>query len=359
MFLFLFILVFCYVFILIYIMTGIAMVKNFEPKTTQKSTTFSIIIPFRNEKNNLPILVESIKKLNYPTTLFEVILVDDASTDGYVLPSNIGFTIQLLKNKLHTKTGKKEALTQGIRQAKNQWIVTTDADCQVPEQWLQILDAYIQEHQPKMVVMPVKYQPENTFLYHFQNIEMLSLQGVTKGTFGIKQPFMCNGANFAYQKDFFNQLNGFENNVHIASGDDVFLLQKALINHSQSIHYISSNDGVVTTQATQKWNELVHQKVRWASKTKAYSVVFAKLLAVLVVLANLAILACFFAYFFTKNTVFLGLVFIKILIDILLLSQSNAFFQSKINYFFSSAILYPFFTLYIFFRSLNGRYRWK
>ena len=78
----------------------------------------------------------------------------------------------------------------------------------------------------EMVASGVCYVPKKDFLSAFQNLDFLSLQGATIGSFGINQPFMCNGANFAYSKQFFKELNGFQGNETIASGDDVFLLQR-------------------------------------------------------------------------------------------------------------------------------------
>jgi hypothetical protein len=65
-------------------------------------------------------------------------------------------------------------------------------------------------------------------LDHFQQLDLTSLQGATIGSFGLNKAFMCNGANFAYTKSLFEKLNGFDGNNKIASGDDVFLLQKAV-----------------------------------------------------------------------------------------------------------------------------------
>jgi hypothetical protein len=64
-----------------------------------------------------------------------------------------------------------------------------------------------------------------TASHHFQQLDLVSLQGATIGSFGIGKGFMCNGANLAYKKSLFQELNGFRNDT-IASGDDVFLLQK-------------------------------------------------------------------------------------------------------------------------------------
>ena len=78
-----------------------------------------------------------------------------------------------------------------------------------------------------MMVGPVSYNIlKHSFLENFQLLDFLSLQAATLGGFGIKKPFLCNGANLAYKKTVFTKLNGFQGNENIASGDDIFLFEK-------------------------------------------------------------------------------------------------------------------------------------
>jgi cellulose synthase/poly-beta-1,6-N-acetylglucosamine synthase-like glycosyltransferase len=106
----------------------------------------------------------------------------------------------------------------------SEWIITTDADCVVPKNWLSTLDNYIQSSNVNMIA-GVTYDCKNSFT-SFPTADLVSLQGATIGSFGIGKGFMCNGANLAYKKSLFQELNGFQGNDTIASGDDVFLLQK-------------------------------------------------------------------------------------------------------------------------------------
>src|SRR5690606_21151314 len=113
-------------------------------------------------------------------------------------------------------------------------------DCVVPENWLLTFDNYIQKHEVAMLAGAASYECKNSFLHHFQQLDLLSLQGATIGSFGIKKAFMCNGANFAYKKSLFEKINGFEENNTIASGDDVFLLQKAVNLFPAEVHYLKA-----------------------------------------------------------------------------------------------------------------------
>ena len=248
---------------------GFTKVNSFEYLGLKPKTKFSIIVPFRNEAENLPKLLDSFSKLNYPADFFEVILVDDDSNFKFQIPDS-KFQISIIDNIRVSNSPKKDAISTAIRVVKNDWIITTDADCTVNENWLSALDNYIQLHNVSMIAGAVSYHCKNSFLHHFQQLDLASLQGATIGSFGLKKGFMCNGANFAYTKSFFQKLNGFDGNDGIASGDDVFLLQKAMARFPEKVHYLKSRNHIVFTKPLDDWKSLFHQRVRWASKTSSY-----------------------------------------------------------------------------------------
>ncbi|WP_304142689.1 glycosyltransferase [Mesoflavibacter zeaxanthinifaciens] len=208
-------------------------VSEFKLENIPAKTKFTVVIPFRNEAENLPTLFKSISKLNYQTSLFEIILVNDDSEDlskdiVTKFISNSALDITLIENERQSNSPKKDAISSAIKISKYDWIITTDADCVLPKYWLDSFDTFIQQNDAKMVVGPVTYHQVNGFLKHFQLLDFLSLTGSTIAGFGIGKPFLCNGANLAYKASFFNSMNGFEGNDTIASGDDIFLMEKAL-----------------------------------------------------------------------------------------------------------------------------------
>ncbi len=329
--------------------------KEFTPKTS-----FTIVVPFRNERENLPNLLHSISLLNYPKDLVEIILVDDDSDDEFRI-QNLEFRIQIVKNIRKSNSPKKDAIETAIQVAKNDWIITTDADCLVQKDWLTTFDQYIQENEVKMVASGVCYVPKNGFLSAFQNLDFLSLQGATIGSFGINQPFMCNGANFTYSKAFFKELNGFQGNEAIASGDDVFLLQKAVLSTPKKVGFILAKESIVATKPVDTWTELFQQRVRWASKSTGYSSVYGKLLALIVFGGNLVWIMSFLFWLFglLDQNIFMLFVALKFLIDFILLFKTANFFESKLQYVLASSLLYPFFSVSVAVYSLFGKYNWK
>lgn len=324
------------------------------------NTSFSMVVPFRDEAGNLPQLLHTISLLDYPKELFEVILVDDESVEEFRI-QNLEFRIQVIKNIRKTNSPKKDAINTAISIAKYDWIITTDADCLVQKNWLKSLDRYIQIENKKMVAAGVCYLPMECFLHHFQHLDFLSLQGVTIGSFGIGKPFMCNGANFAYEKAFFQKLNGFEGNSEIASGDDVFLLQKALRFDAKTVGFCIDKESIVATKSVYSWKGLFFQRVRWASKSSAYIDWFSKSLAVVVFLTNLFfVVGCGLWVVGLLHYENLLLYFgIKFLVDFMMIQKSAAFFNQRIRFVLISSLIYPFFTSAVALYSFFGKYSWK
>ena len=192
-------------------------------------------------------------------------------------------------------------------------------------------------------------------------MDMASLQGATVGSFGIGKPFMCNGANFAYSKRLFNELKGFDGNSNIASGDDVFLLQKAVLQNPKKVGYNKSAEGIVITKPVNSWIKLLHQRVRWAAKANAYQIIFGEDLAFAVFSGNLAIVvSAFLVSFHYMNWEYLAILFlIKLVPDFFLLAQANSYLNRQFFFPVFAAAVYPFFTVLIALMTSTGTYKWK
>nr|WP_315243730.1 glycosyltransferase [uncultured Flavobacterium sp.] len=340
---------------------GFFKVKKYQKSNLEPKTNFTIIVPFRNEAETLPILLESFSNLNYPEDLFNVILVDDSSDEKFQV-SGFRFQVSVINNIRVSKSPKKDAITTAMQHVKTDWVITTDADCIVSENWLLAFDNYIQENEILMLAGAVTYECKNSFLDHFQQLDLTSLQGATIGSFGLNRAFMCNGANFAYTKSLFEKLNGFEGNDKIASGDDVFLLQKAIERFPKEVHYLKAKEAIVLTKPTETWKSLFYQRVRWAAKTSSYQSLFGKLLGVVVFLGNLSFVLGFFFVCFGiwSYPIFVVFAFLKFVTDFVLLYVTNLFLtKGKIKSLLLSSLLYPFFSTTVALYSLFGSYEWK
>src|SRR6478609_2239439 len=139
----------CVLFVILYIaaigrlIAGFERIKTFEPTDSHPENRFSIVVPFRNEAKNLPALLESLSNLKYPTTHFEVILVDDESSDDFRTVFS-AVPVRIIKNIRTSNSPKKDAISTAVPVSRMEWIITTDADCVVNPNWLNILNQFIQ-----------------------------------------------------------------------------------------------------------------------------------------------------------------------------------------------------------------------
>ena len=361
-----------YLFTIAVLVIGFDKVKDFNLRDLQSKNKFTVIIPFRNEAENLQELLSSIYRLNYPITHFEIILVNDESQDNsieiintFIPKSNLknSASITVIDNLRRTNSPKKDAISSAIKKAKYDWIITTDADCVLPKYWLDAFDEFIQSNNPICIVAPVRYQNPNTFLDRFQTLDFLSLQGATIGGFGIKEPFLANGANFGYKRCVFLEINGFTGNENIASGDDIFLLEKFKKLNIKEVSYLKSDLATVTTKPVCNFESLIQQRLRWASKTSHNPNWFSKFLGLIVFLGNLACILMFLLMLFQILNVrtAVALLVIKFGVDFLLLFKTSRFFkqESVLLSFLSSSILYPLFSVAVVLLSFFNSFEWK
>jgi len=358
-----------YCFLLIAFIIGFDKIEIFESTKIKSKTKFSIIVPFRNEVENLNDLLFSISLLNYPKELFEILLVDDDSKDDSVhliknfTTKNDKLNIKIITNNSRTNSPKKDAIQTAILQANFDWIITTDADCIVPENWLKIFDAYIQKYETRLIAAPVTYVANKTLLEQFQLLDFLSLQASTIGSFGIHKPFLCNGANLCYEKQAFIQVNGFEGNEHIASGDDTFLLEKLFKHYPDKVHFLKSNEVIVKTKPQKSFKELLSQRIRWAAKTTAFTSRFAKFVGVTVLLMNLLVIITFVLFLFNLFhwELLLAIIITKFIFDYMLLNKAFRFYKQHLllRSYCIGSFFYPFFSMFVAIVSLQTTYSWK
>ena len=363
---------------------GIKAIDTYIPNAENPKTCFSILIPFRNEAENIVALLDSIAQQEYPKDFFEIIVINDASTDESVplikqfIQEQAELSIQLIENNRKTASPKKDALVTAIALAKYDWILSTDADCIATPQWLATLDGFIQEQQePHMIVGPVmlvRTQEKVSFFdrirLEFELLDILSLQAATLGAFGTGKPVLNNGANLAFTKFGFHTVNGYVGNDHLASGDDHFLLEKFVQWRPEKVHYLKARTAIITTYPEHSWAALFKQRKRWAAKTVAFKNRRAKALAAIIFIENLLlviatisiVLYTFFIYY--ETYVLLSILcfwLFKIVVDRLLLRRMGNFLNIYIplHRYLLSACIYPWFSVLIAIRALCGGYHWK
>jgi cellulose synthase/poly-beta-1,6-N-acetylglucosamine synthase-like glycosyltransferase len=341
--------------------------------TIKPTTSFSIIIPARNEATVIKNCLLSILQQNYPTTLFEIIVIDDHSTDN---TSAVVEEIQQQYNNVQliklqdTLEGKvlnsykKKAIENAIDYAKGDWIITTDADCITPQKWLITYDAWIQQNNTVFIAAPVAFTNNGTLLQTFQYIDFMSMQGITAASVNAGFHNMCNGANLAYRKDIFKSVNGFKDIDSIASGDDMLLMNKIKKQHSDKVSFLFSKDAIVATYPMPSWNAFYNQRIRWASKAEQFKTKDTSIFIVLILLyffnASLFILP--WLSFFNSYCLIFWVVFImlKTLSELAFALPVAKFFEQPFVWWFP--FLQPLHITYIVVSGWLGKfgsYHWK
>lgn len=339
--------------------------KTEEDEGFSPQTFISVILPVRNEEKNIAVCLESLDGLNYPKELFEIILINDHSTDrtkaiagqfSKLIPN-----LRLLENAPGSE-GKKSAITTGIQAAKGNFLATTDGDCVVPENWLLHIAEAFEKRGAVFIAGPVAYKKSFRLFRDLLEIEQVVLQIVSAGAMNMGWPVMCSGANLAYTKQFFTDSGGYAND-RFASGDDMMLLIKASRLKKDKLHFITKKTSIVRTNAATGFAEAIQQRSRWISKFSAYKTGLTGLLGILVFLANFTLVALAAISLWEPGIfrVFLSALCGKMLIDLLLLSLAVPFFREPRLLLLapSGEVFYPFLALIATLARLTGSFSWK
>lgn len=369
-----FLIAFSYVLLITFFCYGWVRTKNSELDLTSV-VKISVIVAARNEAENITLCLQSIINQSYLKQHYELIVVDDASTDSTnaIIASFCkvhDFVKMITRHDATKNAGKKRAIEKAIEIATGELIVTVDADCTMNKNWLSTIAAYYCKTNAQMMVGPVCFYNENTIFEKMQSLEFMALIASGAGALYFNKAIMCNGANLIYTKKAFISVNGFRGTEDIASGDDVLLMYKIKEKYSNAIHFLKYHDAIVYTKAKTTFSEFINQRKRWASKGFKNFNKETKVVSVIVYLFNFLIVALlFFDIFIATNNYFslsfikisLILLLIKCVIDFLLLFLAASFFKKKsfLIYFIPEQLIYLFYVVAISFLSIAGTYEWK
>jgi cellulose synthase/poly-beta-1,6-N-acetylglucosamine synthase-like glycosyltransferase len=308
-----------------------------EEKDYHPCTLISVLIPVRDEEETILPCIQSILAGHYPKDLFEIIVIDDHSTDR--TPQYIRDLkhpqVHLVELKNHVQPienqpFKKKAIEAAIGQAKGDLIVTTDGDCVVQPQWLTLIAAFYETKGKRFIAAPVNFYQEASFFERFQSLDYIGMMGVTGAGVQGNLNHICNGANLAYEKKLFHEVGGFKGIDHVASGDDVLLMQKVVRFYPHAVGFLKNYNATVFTKAKPNVREFYNQRMRWATKSSSYT----EFSTILQLIAVFALCVGFFTsfslaiFYDIKYVVFPCIfLFVKILFDYIFLGIMTRFFK--------------------------------
>ena len=339
-----------------------------------KDLFFSIIIPVRNEARNIQNLLNDIACQCFPACQFEVIVIDDASTDQtatIITAVEYSYSLRLFPLEVpenFSGSHKKLAITQAVYKTQykpnmQHIIITTDGDCRVGSGWLQAYADIFTTRKLKFVSGPVTFYDEKALFEQLQTIEFGSLMGTGAASMQAGSPNMCNGANLAFAKAAFEAVDGYAGNMHQPSGDDEFLMRKIFHHYPKEVTFLKDQRAIVHTYAQKSLSTFYQQRRRWAGKWQAHNDIKSMMLAVLIFVFYLSLVAFFLLAVAGGYPwkIFLLQIGIKFLFELLFLGLVLRFLKKpvQLGVILLLQIIYPAYVLFFGLAAHMGSYSWK
>jgi cellulose synthase/poly-beta-1,6-N-acetylglucosamine synthase-like glycosyltransferase len=321
---------------------------------------FSIVISAKDEADNISNLLNSLKKIDYPKNKFEIVIVDDNSTDNTSCIAEDfkkeEINLKLIKAEGKIYPGKKGALAIGINNTINDYILITDADCIVCSGWLQSYSVKFNEgydflfgnapfiNEPGFVNKVSRFENLRTFILYTTALKL-------------NLPYSVSARNFGFKKSSFYKIKGYENTKETLSGDDDLLIREAYKNKMR-IGYIPENNASIYSKTKRTVKEYLAQKARH-TKTSVYYLPVHKIILGGWHLINL--ISLFSVVFVSINKWFALPFIIKILLDLIIV-KSN---EGKSNYNFNlieiiyMQVIYELLIMVNFINALFRKDKWK
>jgi cellulose synthase/poly-beta-1,6-N-acetylglucosamine synthase-like glycosyltransferase len=358
------------VFILIYITWigvfyyGWVKTATWQNKPDFEKPAISVIIAARNEEANISRLLFCLEKQKYPSGLLEIIVVDDHSIDrtrDIVCqftkgPGNLRY-LRLPEGS----QGKKAAIRHGIENCLHPFILTTDADCTIPPEWVEIMAECFVRTGADLIAAPVLLNGDETLFSIFQQLEHLSLQGSAAGAITTGNPVMCSSANLAFRKEAYKEVDDPSRHF-ISSGDDVFLLL-AMHKTGRETVFLKTTRAVAVSSVESRMTDFLKQRIRWASKSRRYNTMAPAFTAALVLGFHFILILFLLGGLINHDFLLIAgvMLILKSLVDFPFLYSVTRFFgQRKLMVYFPLVqIFYIFYVNLVAAAALSCNVSWK
>jgi cellulose synthase/poly-beta-1,6-N-acetylglucosamine synthase-like glycosyltransferase len=244
-----------------------ALKKNNKNKNSHSHV--SVIIPIHNESKRIEGLLRTLLIQNYPA---EIIFIDDCSTDES--PAMLakfaddavqrGFNCRIITLSENPGPNRKQyALARGIEDAKGDYYLLTDGDCEVPSNWIYSMAARIQDENTGAVIGPVfKKKPEKGFFFLYQCYDHAIRYYYLLGSTGLGAAGGGFGNNLIVNKKALDSVGGYDS-IPPSPTEDAALISQIRRGGKFRIRAVSLPDAVVETESEKTWRTFINQTLRW------------------------------------------------------------------------------------------------
>ncbi len=336
--------------------------------TTTEEPFVSVVITARDEAARLESCVGKLLNQSYPSSKFEIVLIDDGSTDatGRIGTSLCARHRQIKFLRADGGGSKKQALEAGIRASNGSIVLTTDAHCLVPESWVaDLVSCFVED-----VGMVIGYSEtagsgsDLGWLQGWEAVDFLCLMGSAAGSAGHGRALGASGQSLAFRKSAFEEIGGYERVKHRVSGDDVLLLH-LIRRHTKWRAVFNHVAAPVIHPAVSTWKSFFSKRARWASNAP-YQLMLNP--AFFIYLLNSFALSCAVVALPLLVGIdvvswrwAVGIFLLKILAETVLFTRAAEQFRRRdLRRFFPWwALILSVYTVYVGMLGVLGRFRWK
>ncbi|MEE2658206.1 MAG: glycosyltransferase [Candidatus Latescibacterota bacterium] len=336
----------------------------------------AVVIAARDEEANIATCLRQLGAQDFPREAWEILLVDDGSRDGtgdlakeVLSDSWSGPNARVLSTQveLGRSGSKKDALNLGIRSTGAELILTTDADCKVPESWVRSMVASFSARVVAVVgfsqigeLDEIKRMEQG-----WEGLDFLALMTAAAGSCGNGYPLAASGQNLAFRRTAFVEVGGYERIRHRASGDDVLLLQLLHRSGRGGVVFAQDPKSHVSHPASLSFRDVISRRARWASNAPiqlTLDPLFFLYLCSIFALSLVFVTAPLLVAVGAASLATLGIAFgLKATADLAMVAVGARRFRrgDLLRYAPVWILLQPFYTVVVGVLGVVGRFEWK
>lgn len=358
--------------LLIYLIAGIFFVVGLFVTRNKRSSSkpaVSVIIAARNEEASIRECLLSVLNQTYPADLYEVIVINDRSSDKMgavveeLMRTHLNLKLITIQSTPPGYSPKKWALQTGIEKSTGEIVLLTDADCTVKREWIETMVSLFTTDTG--MVIGFSSITAETWFEKIQSLDFLGLMTCACGACNLGFPLSASGQNLAYRRKAFDEVNGFHSVKHRISGDDVVMVQMVRKKTTWKIVFSIDESAFSETHPVSTFKRLIQQRSRWASNATVMLKLNPLFLIYLsgVYMFHIGLVAGLFLSLFSDAALLItAFAWInKLIIDFMVISNGCRLFKRP----FSAEIFLLWFlaqtpyVLWVGFKGAFGLFKWK